>query len=132
MSDPRRVLLDTNVVIALFAGVPTIVKRIEECSEAYIPVTVLGELYHGALQSVRQQENLARLRELATRHAVLPCVVETARRYGRVRTMLAAKGRPIPENDIWIAALAMQHELTLLTRDRHFREIEDLTLDLLD
>ena len=132
MSDPHRALLDTNVIIALFAGEPNILKRTAECTETYIAVTVLGELYYGAFRSVRQEENLARLHLLATRNVILPCVVETATRYGSIRTNLAAKGRPIPENDIWIAAVAMQHDLTLLTRDVHFCEVEELAVELLE
>lgn len=131
MSDPKRVLLDTNIVIALFAGEPMVLDRIAECSETHVPVPVLGELYHGALQSVRKEENLGRLRDLGRLNPVLPCVVSTAHRYGVIRTALARKGRPIPENDVWIAALAMQHDLTLLTKDRHFMQVEELSFELL-
>src|SRR5437762_6538519 len=129
MSDPHRALLDTNVIIALFAGEPAILKRIADCTETYISVTALGELYYGAFRSTRQEENLARLHLLAKRNVLLPCVVETATRYGSIRTRLAAKGRPIPENDVWSAAVAVQHDLTLLTRDAHFRALEGLAAE---
>jgi tRNA(fMet)-specific endonuclease VapC len=60
---------------------------------------------------------------------VLVCDVETARHYGRVRNELRRKGRPIPENDIWIAATARQHDLILVTRDPHFDEVEGLPIE---
>ncbi len=59
-------------------------------------------------------------------NAVLLCDVETARYYGDIKNQLRLKGRPLPENDIWIAAVALQHNLTLVTRDAHFQEIENL------
>jgi tRNA(fMet)-specific endonuclease VapC len=97
--------------------------------EVFTPVIVLGELYYGARRSSRVQENLARIDEFAARSTVLACDTETARRYGAVKDGLRQKGRPIPENDIWIAAIALQYDLTLVARDAHFEEINDLTLE---
>jgi tRNA(fMet)-specific endonuclease VapC len=54
--------------------------------------------------------------------------VESARNYGAIRDELRRKGRPIPDNDIWVAAIARQHNLTLITRDTHFQEIEGLSI----
>jgi len=69
------------------------------------------------------------MNEFAESCSVLICDTETSRQYGEIKNLLRAKGRPIPENDIWIAAIAKQHELTLVSRDEHFKEIEDfLTL----
>lgn len=81
---------------------------------------------YGAWKSTRVQENLAQIEEFALRNNVLSCDLETARQYGRVKHYLQQKGRPLPENDIWIAALALQHDLRLITRDAHFQEIEGL------
>jgi tRNA(fMet)-specific endonuclease VapC len=53
-------------------------------------------------------------------------LLETARQYGEVKNRLRLKGRPLPENDVWIAALALQHDLILVTRDAHFQEVENL------
>jgi len=58
--------------------------------------------------------------------SVLACDQATAREYGQIKARLRAKGRPLPENDIWIAAIARLHGLTLVTRDQHFREVEGL------
>jgi tRNA(fMet)-specific endonuclease VapC len=59
----------------------------------------------------------------------MPCDAATAREYGRIKEILRAKGKPIPENDIWIAAMAVQHGLTLATRDQHFGEVPNLVVD---
>ena len=59
---------------------------------------------------------------------ILVCDTETARQYGRIKVELRRKGRPIPENDMWIAAVALQHGLTLATRDAHFDAIDGLTV----
>lgn len=124
-----RVLLDTNIVIALFAGEPAVVTKLKECAAVLIPSIVLGELYYAAFKSSRVDENTARVDVLAAREGTLACDVETARLYGEVKNYLRSKGRPIPENDIWIAALARQHRLPVVTRDGHFKEIEDLPVE---
>jgi tRNA(fMet)-specific endonuclease VapC len=86
----------------------------------------LGELCFGAYKSGRVKENLARIDEYAANNVVLGCGIDTAYRYGEIRSALQRKGRPIPENDIWIAAIALQLDLTLVTRDTHFEEIDGL------
>ena len=73
-------------------------------------------------------ENLKRIDEFASTGVVLGCGVETARRYGEIKNALRVKGHPIPENDIWIAAIALEHDLTLATRDAHFSEIGNLAV----
>ena len=74
-------------------------------------------------------ENLARIDDFAARNVVLGCDTETARRYGEVKNGLRQKGRPVPKNDIWIAAIALQNDLTLVARDAHFREVEGLRVE---
>lgn len=71
--------------------------------------------------------NLQVIDRLTAGAAVLACGPETARRYGQAKAKLRAAGTPIPENDIWIAALALEHELTLVTRDAHFAVVAGLT-----
>ncbi len=97
--------------------------------EVFIPAVVLGELYFGAAKSARPQENVARIDEFAAGRSVLACDTEVAREYGSMKNYLREKGRPLPENDIWIAAIARRHSLVLVTRDMHFRELEGLTLE---
>ena len=95
----------------------------------FLPSIVLGELFYGALKSAHPDENTQRIDRLATSAAVLSCDSTTALHYGRIKTALRAKSRPIPENDIWIAAIAQQHGLAVVSRDAHFREIDNLHID---
>lgn len=121
-----RVLLDTNIVIALFADEVIVKSNLAQASEVFIPSFVIGELCYGARKSRRIEANLARIDELVADSTILECNAETARQYGGVKNKLRLKGRPLPENDIWIAALAIQHDLILVTRDAHFQEVESL------
>jgi tRNA(fMet)-specific endonuclease VapC len=75
-------------------------------------------------------ENITRIDEFVDSNMVLSCDTETARQYGIVKDQLRNKGKPIPENDIWIAAIAIQHELGLVTRDAHFGEVSGLNLNI--
>lgn len=121
-----RFLLDTNIVTALFAGEASVIEHLGTADEVFLPVPALGELYYGARKSARAAANLARLDEFAASVTVNGSEPETARQYGLLKHQLRTKGRPLPENDIWIAALALEHDLTLVTRDRHFLEIDGL------
>jgi tRNA(fMet)-specific endonuclease VapC len=129
MAGIGRFLLDTNIIIALFAGEAGIQLHMAEASEVFVPSIVLGELYYGARRSTRVTENLACIDEFVANSAVLPCDTATARQYGDIKNQLRTKGRPIPENDIWIAAIAMQYQLTLVARDGHFHAVDGLRLE---
>ncbi len=123
-----RFLLDTNIVIALMEGDQSVLSSLDRAPEVFIPAIVLGELFFGAAKSVRAIENTAKVERFAAGRSILACDLDVAREYGGLRQRLRQKGRPLPENDVWIAATARRHELTLVTRDRHFREIEDLEI----
>lgn len=125
-----RLLLDTNAVIALFTGEPAAAQRFESDDAVFLCVHVMGELRYGALASSRVAENLARLERFTNLIPVLPCDAETVVHYADIRFGLRKRGKPIPENDIWIAAIARQHGLTLLSRDAHFRRIGGLELEV--
>lgn len=124
-----RVLLDTNVVIALFANEAAIQQNLAVAVEVFVPAVVLGELHYGARKSAKAAENEARIAAFAAKSSVLPCDVVTARHYGEVKNGLRVKGQPIPENDVWVAATAIQHGLTLITRDSHFDAVEGLRFE---
>jgi tRNA(fMet)-specific endonuclease VapC len=85
-----------------------------------------GELFFGAAKSGRPSENTAKVERFATGRAIVSCDLDVAREYGRLKQHLQEKGRPLPENDIWIAAMAKHHGMVLVTRDRHFREVAEL------
>lgn len=121
-----RYLIDTNIVLALFAGDEAVMDRIEIVDEVFVPSPAIGELYYGALKSTRPRENMARINEFVQVSTVLACDAETGRWYGILKDMLRQKSTPLPENDVWIAALALQYGLTLVTRDSQFGEITNL------
>ncbi len=126
-----KALVDTNVVIALFAGDPNASRYLNKCSELFLCVPVLGELWYGALASTRVQENLHRVETFAKTVLVLPCDSGTTVCYGEIKLGLRRKGRPIPNNDIWIAAIASQHRLKVVSRDSHFTEVDGLDVEIL-
>lgn len=121
-----RYLLDTNIIVALFAGETTVKDNLAKADEVFVPSIAIGELCYGAWKSGRAKENLACIDEFAASNIVIGCNTEIARQYGTIKNALRIKGHPIPENDIWIAAIALQYGLTLVTRDAHFNEVENL------
>jgi tRNA(fMet)-specific endonuclease VapC len=125
-----RFLLDTNIIIALFASEVVVQQHLADAEEVFVPSIVLGELYYGARKSARVEANLTRLDEFSASTAVLACDSITAQHYGEIKNRLRAKGRPLPENDIWIAAIAKQYTLSLVSRDEHFSHIDDLLVDV--
>jgi len=100
--------------------------QLSAAGAVFVPSIVLGELYYGARKSGRAAANVTRVDAFAAGNAVLVCDEDTARRYGEIKDGLRVIGRPIPENDIWIAAVARQHGLTLATRDAHFSHVAGL------
>ena len=125
-----RYLLDTNIIIGFFANDRKIHKRMAKASEVFIPCVALGELYFGAHKSSRPIENLSVMEEFAHCNTVLACNEETARRYGEMKDWLRKKGMPIPENDIWIAAIAEQYGLVLVSRDAHFDAVRNVQVEV--
>lgn len=122
-------LLDTNIVIALTIRDRAVLERLEADVTVFLPSIVLGELFFGAYRSGRVEENLDRVADIAASNTILACDGATARHYGRVKNQLREAGRPIPENDIWICALALQHGLSIASRDAHFREVEGIAVE---
>lgn len=122
-------LLDTNVVIALFAQDASVQDHFKRSDAVYLPSIVFGEFYYGAQRSSKVEANLSRIDQLAASVTVLPCDEGAAQEYGVVKNFLRMRGRPLPENDIWVAAIARQHALTLVSRDEHFKEVAGLQLE---
>ncbi len=113
-------ILDTNALSAFVdgdSGVGDVLRRQER---AAIPVIVLGEFRYGIAQSRRRSAYEAWLESYLGQFDVLPVTDETAVAYAALRVTLKRTGRPIPANDAWIAALALQHRLPVLSRDDHF------------
>ncbi len=125
MSATESVLLDTSIVVAHFRSEPALAERLKSAT-LYIPLTAVGELYYGAFKSEYQTKTLRQLHEFPRICAVLPPDEITAQHYSRIKADLERFGSRIPENDLWIAAIAQEHDLPLVTRDRHFSLIAGL------
>lgn len=121
-------LIDTVAAVARLNHDAAIIKLLNTDVLISIPIIVLGELYAGAENSAKVQDNYTKIERLVNDSNLLLCDTQTARQYARISQQLREKGRPIPQNDMWIAALAMQHGLTLVTRDAHFSHIDGLLL----
>jgi len=120
-------IIDTNIVIALFNNDNKIIEELSQSDSIAIPSIVVGELFYGAYNSLNQKENLNRIIEFCNDCELISCDFFTANYYGQIKRQLKVSGNPIPENDIWIAAIAMQHKLPLVSRDNHFLKIDNLT-----
>ena len=122
-------LLDTNIIIALWKPDQNIVTRLTG-TNVTLSCIAAGELLFGAFRSRQVDSNVKRIEEFVLANRVLRCDSYTAFHYGRIKSDLLAKGRPIPENDIWIAAHALQYDLILVSRDHHFNEIDGLNIEI--
>jgi len=123
-----RIALDTNRLTDLFQGDANLAAFLGGCDEVWIPFVVLAEMKAGLLGGMRQIQNAALLSNLLNREtvAILYAGRETTEHYARLFVQLKRAGTPVPDNDLWIAALAMEHDLALITRDRHFDAIPQL------
>lgn len=119
-------MLDTNAIIALQREDEALKKLLTAATDVFVPVVAVGELYYGAYKSGRVEENRQNVAAFIAGRVVLRVDADTADVYGQAKQGLRAKGRPIPENDIWIAALAIQYDLMLITDDAHFAEVDNL------
>lgn len=123
-----RVALDTNRITDLFRGDVALAEQLSTAEEVWIPLIVLGEIkagFQGGAQQRRNERLLTGLLAKPTVGVLLPSR-ETAEHYARIFVQLRRAGTPIPDNDLWIAALALEHDLVLITRDRHFARIPQL------
>ncbi|HEX8425551.1 type II toxin-antitoxin system VapC family toxin [Hymenobacter sp.] len=121
-------MLDTNIIIAFLNQEADVATQIRNSARFAISCITVGGLLYGAHNSARVQLNLDRLDALFQDIEVLPCDAETSHFYARCKAQLKRIGRPINENDLWIAATAMQHTLTLVSRDDDFTAVEGLLL----
>ncbi len=124
-----RYLLDTSIIVPFLNGDPVIKEKITQLEEVYLPVIALGELYYGAFNSSKKTYNLEKIEGFKNEIFILDCDEFTSKLYGEIKKGLKDKGRPIPENDIWISAIAIQFGLTLATRDNHFNSVEGLSVE---
>ena len=124
----KSLLLDTNLYVAFKRGDDDAVELLRLADEIHLSTVVLGELLAGFAAGSRERRNREELTAFLESPRVRIDAVDegTADFYGRIFALLRRKGRPIPTNDLWIAAAALQHGLLLATRDDHFAAIEGL------
>ncbi len=125
-----RVAIDTNRLTDLFRGDRELAGRLERCEAVAVPLIVVGELKAGFYGGSLRRRNEALLSAFLAQPtvSVLKPGRETAEHYARLFVQLRRAGAPVPDNDLWIAALVLEHDLRLITRDRHFRKIPQLLL----
>lgn len=123
------IALDTSTAIRFLNGDTTITERVLTLPEIVLPTIVVGELLFGAENSIRPLQNLPRYLEFISACEVVPLVRTTATIYARTRLALKRKGRPIPMNDVWIAAQCIEHGWVLVTDDTDFDYVDGLMLE---
>jgi len=125
-----KLALDTNAYRALDDGNPKLSTLVKTTAQIGVPIIVLGELYYGIFLGSKQPDNLSNLnRFLALPRVELLHIDETtAKLFGEIATELRRAGRPIQQDDMWIAALCKQHGYTLATADKDFDAITGLEL----
>ncbi len=126
-----KILIDTNAYSALMRGNEIIAQHLEKAAIVYLSVVVAGELLAGFKSGRKEQINRSILKdfiEKAGKTIVLPITLETAERFASIKAALRKKGRPIPVNDIWLAAQCLETGAGILTLDTHFKKVEGLLL----
>jgi tRNA(fMet)-specific endonuclease VapC len=124
----NKCLLDTSIIVHAFRSNNQVSEKLDSMEEIYVSVTAIGELYYGAYKSDNAARHLNQMQSFLNNCKILQTDLTTADIYGNIKAALARKGKPIPENDIWIGAAALQYNLPLYTTDGHFNEIDGITL----
>lgn len=124
----KRILIDTNFYVAFKKGEKSSIDLLRKAAEIGFSTVVIGELLAGFRCGARMAENYRELEQFldSSRVVIVTIDEETAEFYARIFQELREKGKPIPTNDLWIAATAMQHGYVLATYDTHFNEISGI------
>lgn len=123
-------LIDTNIYSIAIRGEEGVAEALWKAKAIFVATITIGELMAGFLKGNRPAENNQVLKAFLSNSKVFHLRMDqgTAEAYASILNQLRKKGRPIPTNDLWIAAAAIQHDLPLFTRDKHFKEIDGLNL----
>jgi len=121
------VILDTNALSAFVDGEAAVGAILRRQARACIPVITLGEFRYGFAQSRRRRAYEQWLLSELQHFDILAVTEDTAISYAVLRVALKQKGTPIPANDVWIAALALEHRLPVLSRDNHFDAVPHIS-----
>ncbi|MBT9587272.1 type II toxin-antitoxin system VapC family toxin [bacterium] len=129
-----KVLLDTNAYVAFRRGHERVVELVRQAEGVVMSTVVVGELLYGFRHGTRYPENFQVLQDFLDSSEVIQIDVtwSTAERFGLLSSGLRRKGKPIPTNDVWIGAHVFESNSELMTFDRHFAEIDNLPLLMLE
>ena len=119
-------ILDTNALSALADGEEGLLAVLRKDLRHHLPVIVLGEYRYGLKRSRERASREQWLDELESYSDLLDITSDSARFYAQIREDLRTLGKPIPENDVWIAALCREHGLAIVSRDSHFDYVPDI------
>ena len=120
-----RIVFDSNIVIKILNNDLEIISKFNQFKEYFITSISLGELYFGAAKSIRASENTKTIDLLSANSRILNADAKSAKEYGIIKSELKKRGNPVPENDLWIAAICRANDCTLATLDKHFLAISD-------
>ena len=123
---PSEYLLDTNTVVYYFHDVPSVLSQMALHRPTFLPFVTVAELLYGAKRSARAPVNLRLYQEFLAKFGILYPSRITLDLQSDLRLALQKLGRPIPDNDLWQAALAIQHHAVLVTNDAHFAVVPGL------
>ena len=123
-----KLLLDTSRLSDALSEVDDVLEQLESAEALHVPAIALGEIRSGFLRGRRQADNEKRLSWFLSQNGVFTLSVDgpVSHRYAVLHQVLRKRGRPIPTNDLWIAAIAVEHGLVLYTRDAHFESVPGL------
>ena len=121
-------LLDTNVIVRILNGDRNLIASLSNIQNLCTCSIVLGELLFGAAKSIRKEENKRRAKDFCSRYPFLHLTECVSDVYGELKKDLQSHGKIMPENDMWIAATALANDMAVVTQDKHFEEISDLTM----
>ena len=122
-------LVDTNVIIRFFKGETELFSLFDNMEDLYVSSISVGELMYGAERSKKAEFNRENYFCFCEQMKVIYPDLEIAKSYGKIKASLKAKGKPIPENDIWIAATCHAADLTLITADSDFDYVNEITVE---
>ncbi len=123
-----RLVLDTSAVLAFFHGNDAATEALNQATIVYLPSISVGELYFGVRKCSNPDQEETKINAIIARTEAINVDYDTAKIYASIINQLQSVGKRIPSNDIWIAALTIQHKCCLLARDLHITRVEGLDL----
>ena len=124
----RELLLDTSAVIPHLRRNEAVTDLLAGADYLYLPIVVLGELYHGAHRLPFPGKQLEKIQMFLRAVTLLGLGTSTAEQFGQISAQLSSEGRSIPTNDVWVAATAREHGLPLVAEDEHFSRVPGINV----